>query len=761
MSNAKAFPADDSSFPGALRILRRRRLAMTLTLTAVVALGAAYLVSAPTLYRATTRLLIEKETPTAFDAHDVLPMDAFGVDYYQTQHKIIESRSIAEEVIRRLQLESHPDLVEPPGLLDRLGLAPWIVRLRERAAAILRLSPAGAVQAPVETPYEASLKALAQPPAVAPIRRGPRFDAAVKVFMRRTEVTLLRNSRLADVSFLASDPYLAATVANSIAQAYIDRSLQARIAASQEAVRWLRKSVQEEGAKVEAAERRLQRFKEEQRILTDFSTDSEQVTAQKLGELNAQVVQAETRRVAAQTRYERASQVRSGSLDALSEMLDSKYLIDLKNAEIETTRKLLDLQRRFGADYPKVLSTQADLRAIRDEASREIAKIKKSLQNEQEIALANERSLKDALAAFKQEAMSLGQNAAEFASLKRDVEGAREMHDLLLKRLRETSVAEDLKATNIQVVDAAAIPGLPAKPAKLPIMAAAFLGGLVCAVLLALARERLDNTLAGPEDLEATLGLPLLGTIPRFRPRAKDHLPEMVTQHSPRTAASEAFRGLRTNILFSAADKPPQVLLVTSPAPGEGKTLNAANLAATMAQTGASVLVLDCDLRRPKLHEILGVSREPGVSNLLAGGLAPEQVIQATAVPRLDVVPTGVIPPNPAELLSSRRMAEFIKEMRQRYDAIIVDSPPVTPVTDASVLATSADGVILVARSGHTTKDVARRALRQLQALNAKILGAVLNGVDDRQGAAARRYYGESERDLAVQAGERGKRSAA
>lgn len=238
-------------------------------------------------------------------------------------------------------------------------------------------------------------------------------------------------------------------------------------------------------------------------------------------------------------------------------------------------------------------------------------------------------------------------------------------------------------------------------------------------------------------------------------------MPEMVTHHSPRTIASEAFRGLRTNILFSAADAPPQVLLVTSPASGEGKTLNAANLAATMAHTGAKVLILDCDLRRPRLHQTLGIPREPGLSNMLAGGIDAAQAIQTTAVPRLHAITTGVIPPNPAELLSSRRMADFIREMRQRYDTIIIDSPPVTAVTDASVLAKASDGVLLIACSGRTSKDVVKRSLKQLRALNVKILGVVLNGVVIRRDDAVRRYYDEEEHGRATLASDDGKRSTA
>ena len=247
--------------------------------------------------------------------------------------------------------------------------------------------------------------------------------------------------------------------------------------------------------------------------------------------------------------------------------------------------------------------------------------------------------------------------------------------------------------------------------------------------------EYLDNAIKVPEDIKSHLNIPYLGPVPAIAMdghanRNGETRPELIALHSPKSVASEAYRGIRTSILFSSAEVEPQVILVSSAAPREGKTITTTNLAVAMAQSGGKVIVLDCDMRRPKIHKIFQLSREKGMSNILVGDCNVKDALAHTATPNLDTIPCGPIPPNPSELLGSARMIKLLDILRKHYSRIIIDSPPVTAVTDATVLAKSVDGVVLVVRAGETPRQVVQTGLNQLQAVNAGILGAVLNAVD-------------------------------
>jgi capsular exopolysaccharide synthesis family protein len=550
----------------------------------------------------------------------------------------------------------------------------------------------------------------------------------LEAFARRIEVVPIRSSRLVDISVESADSQFAAEAANTVAKTYMDRNMLDRIDASQEAVRWLHKSLMEERGRVEGAEIKLQGYKEQHSILTDFTTGNESVTAQRMAELNSQVIQAESRRMEAETRYNQMNRAKEGSLDAISEALTNTHLAAIKTAEVENQKKLAELSRKYIGGNPELAAARVESRTLQESKNNEIQKIVRSLRNEYEAALARETSLKASLARLKQDSHNLNKNAIEYHALKREAESAKQMYDLLLKRLNETVVAEDLKATNIRIIDRAVPSAISSRPEKAKILLLALLGGLVGGVALAFAREMLDNTIGSTEDIERIMELPCLSAVPAFRMNGGS-LPELVSLRSPRSAASEAFRSLRTGIQFSTAGRPPEVILVTGSSPSDGKTVTAVNLAVSQAQAGSSVLLIDCDLRRPRVHKALDVPREPGLTNILAGGASPESAISRTKVPNLDVIATGVTPPNPAELVGSRRMAEFLTEMRTRYDRVILDSPPLPAFTDAAVLSSLADGVVVVVRAGVTHKAHARLTVRHLRAVRAKILGTVLNAV--------------------------------
>jgi succinoglycan biosynthesis transport protein ExoP len=331
--------------------------------------------------------------------------------------------------------------------------------------------------------------------------------------------------------------------------------------------------------------------------------------------------------------------------------------------------------------------------------------------------------------------------------LKRDAEANKALYDGLLTKLKEAGISAALQSSNIRVVDPAMIPSYPSRPAKARNVVLAFLVGLVGGIGLALLREYMDNTVKTPDDVETLARLPSLAVVPAFvdangNARRGKLLPginghdrpvELVAQHLPKSQMSEAFRALRTSLLLSQADHPPQVVLVTSALPREGKTTAAANLAVTLAQLGDRTLLIDADLRKPGIGRLLdlGNGKYAGLSSYLAGVSSLDLVtVQHPAIHNLSAIPTGPLPPNPADLLSSHRLADAIAELRTKFKFIVIDTPPIMAATDAVILSVQADGVLLIVRSGETPKEAFTRTRDLLVSVNCHLLGVVLNAVD-------------------------------
>jgi len=504
--------------------------------------------------------------------------------------------------------------------------------------------------------------------------------------------------------------------------------------ATKDAVKWLNDRIGEERKKVEAAENALLQYKEEQKIITDFSSDAEKITAQKLAQINAKVVEAESLRVEAETRYMQAMAIENNPdmIDSIPRILSNELIQQIKNMEVNLYNRMSELSDKYGQNHPKMVAIESELTDLKKRKVIECGRVVNSLQNEYKLAVAREESLKKALARQKTESLSMNKKAVQYGVLQRQAESSRHMYELLIKRFKETSLTEEMRTGNIRVIDRAETPNSPIKPKKKLNLLLSIIVGLALGTGLAFFLEYLDNTIKLPEEIKEYLNIPYLGPVPAFASdESHDGVSsDLVVQRFPKSMASESFRGIRTGILFSSADNAPQAILISSAGPSEGKTVCAANLAITMAQAGSSVIIVDCDMRRPRLHKLFDTSRDTGISSVLVGSSELNDVVVKTGIANLDMIPSGPIPPNPSEILGSKKMEYLVEALRKKYTRIIIDSPPLTAVTDSALLSKTADGTILIIRAGETPRQVVQNGLSQLHGIGGShILGAVLNGV--------------------------------
>jgi succinoglycan biosynthesis transport protein ExoP len=715
-----------------LQVTLNRRWTILGVFLLVVLSTAIFSFTATPIYEASVRLIIEKENPNVVSVQEVMTVDASGTDYYQTQYKIIESRSVAREVIERL------------GLAQSEEFAPK--RAEHTVARFFY-----AIKDTFISMTDSLLDLLNREPGSNGEGNSVPDQEIVTEFIERVDIEPIRNSRLVDIKFQAKDPALAAKIVQTVAQVYIDQSLATKLEAVQGAVKWLHQRIEQERRKVEEAEKALLQYKEENNIITDFSSDTEKITAQKLAELNTQMVGSESVRVEAETRYKQALSLAKNPemLDSIPEVLSNELIRQIKSMEVDLYKRMSELSKKYGSKHPQMIAIRSELRTLKSRKQQEISRVVNSLKNEYEVALAREESLKDALSRQKRELLNLNQKAIAYGVLRREAESAREMYELLIKRFKETTLTEDMRTGNIRIVDAAEVPSEPIRPRKRLNILLAMLIGLFLGLGLAFFCEHLDNTIKTADDIRQYLKTPFLGPVPVLTadngadPR-RNGQSRLVTLHAPRSTGSEAYRGIRTNILFASQESEPRCILVSSSGPEEGKTLTVSNLAVTMAQSGSQVVVLDCDLRRPKLHSVFNLQPHKGITNLLTGHGRFTLANLSTGIPNLYVIPAGPIPTNPTELIGSTRMKALIMILRRKFDRVIIDSPPVAAVTDAALLSKYVDGVVFVLRAHSTIRSIAVSGMDQFRAVGANVLGVVLNAVDfsrDRYNYPQYYYY--------------------
>lgn len=696
-----------------LQILYRRRY-IAATAFLVVVLGIAlYTFTAVRIYQGSVRLLIERDTPNVVSFQEVLEQSEVTDDYYETQYRILQSRALARRTIAVLDLWSHPQLNQRP-------------RLTLRGAIMM---PVNAVARwfepprPIEAPEAAETRAQSR---------------VIDRFLSDLTVSAVRYSRLVDVTFRSSDPGLAARVANTLADQYIKQSQELRSSTTREASDFLVEQLAEQRKKLEASEQALQTYRE--RIGSISLEERQNVVVQRLADLNAALTRASTARIQKETVYNQVRGVvnNPAAIDTIPAILSNQFVQQQKTELALLQRQRAQLSEKLGPNHPDMVKIGLAIQTAEAKLQAEVAQIVQSMRNEYEAALTEERTLATELNSQKQEAQTLNRAGIEYGVLQRDSTANRQMFESLLQRTQETGVSQELKTGNIRVVDPAETPTAPISPNIFNNLLMALLGGLTLAIGLAFASEYVDDRVKNPDEIKKHLGLPFLGMVPTLFD--KDATP-LISSAVP-SIFSESFRSIRTNVLFSSTDEGGRLIVITSSTPGEGKTVVSANLAVALAQAGHRVLLVDADMRKPRVHEVFGGALTPGLSNLLVGNATASEAIHESSTPGLWVMPAGTYPPNPAELLGSKRFRDFAAFLLQYFGWVIIDTPPVMAVTDAAITANLANGVLFVVGSEMTSRRVAQRAVEQLELGQAKFIGAVLNRVDlQHNGYYYSRYY--------------------
>ncbi|HVO81882.1 MAG TPA: polysaccharide biosynthesis tyrosine autokinase [Terriglobales bacterium] len=730
-----ALLVQDSVLREYLRILIKRKWVVLSSVALIFSVLAIATLRSTPIYEASGSIAINKPDPEIMNLKD----SPNGGDYYydpadlDTEASILRSDLLALQIIKQLSLDKQPEFGgrgEPPA--NSLGLATDALQLDSS-----------------------------------------RTSELLAAFKANLHVALRPDTRIIEIRYRSPDKNLAARVVNTLISTYIEQNFKTRFESTMQTSDWLQKQLADLQIKVETSQEKLVKYQKEHEILG--IDEKQNIITSKLDELNKELTAAESDRMEKESVYR---MVQSGDADtaAAAAAADaeagngassgSSLLEKLREQKADLKIQVAQLSTQFGPSYPKVAQLNNQLKEVDTQIQLEMKKVVSGVRGNYLAALQRENMLSDALERQKQDANQLNESAIDYSLLKRDVETNRTLYEGLLEKLKEAGVTAGLRSNNIRPVDRARVPTGPTEPNVPRNLSFALALGLSTGIGLAFLLDGLDNTVRTPEQAQVISALASLGIIPlgsktteagsqqKLAVASSKEAVELVTQSRPQSQMAESYRALRTSLLLASLGAPPKVILITSALPQEGKTTTSINTAIVLAQKGTRVLLVDADLRRPSIHKTLGMGPKIGLSNVLTGNASIQQAtVRSSLLPSLFVLPAGTPPPNPAELLASTNMKDVLAALCEEYDHIVVDTPPTLSVTDAVVMSTRADAVVLVIRSGQTTKQALRRARDLLMQVNARVCGVLLNAVDLRspeyyyyyeyQGKYGQRYYHE------------------
>lgn len=701
-----------------LRVLLRRKW-LILLVFAVCAAGATLQTTRqPKVYASQISIIIDSREPRFLDSQ-IQDVNSESGNYYwankeflETQYRIIGSRAVSQRVVEKLGLATDAEFLGVGKIQDAT----------RRAEVMARMD-------------------------------------AVALVQGRIRVEAVRDSRVSLLKIEDSDPNRAALLANEVAQAYIDEVMAQKLKLTENASKWLDERRDNLSDAAKASELALYNYRKQADMLATSIDDRASMVSQKLQETSKALTDVQLKiagyraRVAA-IRSVQSSQGAQDQLwaEALPAARENAQLTKYKDRVLTLRNDCADLVTRYLESHPKLLECREKLASAEREFARELSNIVIATEAELKEAIEKEKNLKALFDQARVEAFEVEKKKLELDQLKSEAENNKRQYEVVFKRLKDIELSGMLRTSNVRVLDAARPVMAPIRPNVPQGILMGVIAGLVLGIGLALLLEFMDSSVVSQVDVEERLGLTFLGFVPSI-PETDKGSRDLHIHREPRSIIAECTRSIRTNLLFMSPDKPFKRLVVTSSGPQEGKSTTAINLGIAMAQSGSRVLIIDTDMRRPRLHKAFGVPNEVGVSSLVVGEGRVEDAVKSTEVPGLFVMPCGPVPPNPAELLHTQTFADLLSKLGERFDRLILDTPPVGAVADAVVLSTQVDGVVLVLKAGQTNREMARRTVRALSDVKANVYGAVLNDVNlesnkygDYYYGYAYRYYGEGEK---------------
>ena len=675
-----------------LRIPVRHRGKMLVAFLALFVPVAVWTLLSTAVYVGTGRLLVGAPDRVAQLTEEA--RQAERTQSLLTQSQILASRQLAAEVVTELELWNHPEFGGP--------------------------SPDDPQAAPAPKPDDVSWLAGG--------------------FVSRLTVVPIWDSDILEVNFESTDPELAAAAVNTLMRRFIERELESRSEAYTEVSDWLQKRLDEQRTRIEESEMALQRYREQPNSLA--LDERQNIVVQRLADLNTAVTAAQTARIQQEEVYTQL-QLIMGDPEALfgfPAILANDVIQGLRSRLEDLRLEETQLAERYGDRHPEMVRVRNAIGDVDAQLQAEVGRVVSAFRSGYEAAVGQETRLTAELEAQKREALDLNRRESEYTTLEREVATNRQLFDNLMRQSQVLGPSAELQTSTIRLVDEAMVPGAPVRPLRQRNLLLAAIGGLFIAVALAFGVEFVDSRIKSPEEVVTHLKLPFMGYVPRLTPDASRVNP-LISNGTP-PSFKEAFRRIRSNVMLARPDSSGRTLVITSTGPREGKTVVASNLALALAQAGQRVILIDADMRRPKVHTVFGQNLEPGLSNLLAGRASDVEVVRPSETPGLFLLPAGTYPPNAADLLASPLYRSFLENLREAYDWIVIDSPPVMAVTDASIVAHDASGVMFVVGSHMTRRDAAQTALDELESVQARFVGAVLNHVEvDKQRFYYSRFY--------------------
>lgn len=708
-------------------IIQKRKLIICSILTIIFIITVITTFSTIPVYTSATEVLVERNRGTSgIDAQYY----SYDPDFIDTQSAIIKSMKVARRVVDSLKLTTtyrkyfiEEDKESASSFLSSLqtGINDFI----DKISSLAKNTEADA------TREGSSDSALNGEPLT-------DEDIIAATIQGSLAVEPVKGTKIVRITYGNKSPAMAKLVADAVTKAYMDEILDMKLTTSRYALQWMTTKADEERKKLEASEKAMQRYMRENDLVTVENKLA--IAPQRLTEFSSQLSKAQTDR---KNLEEISRQVSSAGtnhfqLENIPVFADNAVLKGLRESIFKARQNITELSKKFGEKHPVMIKANDELGQLLSQQQTEINRVIATTKNSYELAKSQESNLQELLDSTKNELLNLNEKFIQFSIMKRDVDANRVVYEALTANIKKEGVTEQSQSVNIWVIKNADLPGAPSKPNKKRNLALGLILGLMAGIGCAFLIEYLDNTVKSEKDLETRYGLTVLGSVEQLKEKGANI--ESYIVQKPLSPLAESYRLIRSGLLLSSAEQPPKTILVTSMDAKEGKTSTTINIARVLSQGGKKVLIIDCDLRRPRVHAVFAMQNDRGLSNFLTGNLQ-ENIIHKIPGEEIYVISSGTIPPNPSELVSSRKLKTLVEKMAEDFDFVLLDSPPIQSVTDSLALTQIVDGTVVVIRVGVTTYEMLQSGLKKLKDVQCHLLGCVLNG-QRKNNSSGSYYYG-------------------